>query len=142
MLSHFSYAYITSYSARYLTFHSLWYSSAKSCLHTVMIFYFDLSCPFFYLGFLSLNIHKSQDSRRRSRLLVKPHYHFHPLRKHLAISRVITAESSPLHIDCGRTRTGKPLFSECKSLVSVISLRSFVFLYNWQRSVRMLWQEF
>ena len=27
-----------------------------------------------------------------------PHYHFHPLHRHLDISRVITAESSPLHI--------------------------------------------
>ena len=32
-----------------------------------------------------------------------PHCHFHPLRRHLDISRVNTAESSPLHI--GRSRT-------------------------------------
>ena len=35
-----------------------------------------------------------------------PHYHFHPLHKHLDISRAITAESSPLHIDSSQTRTG------------------------------------
>ena len=34
-----------------------------------------------------------------------PHYHFHPLHRHLDISRVITAESSPLHIGSSRTRT-------------------------------------
>ena len=28
-----------------------------------------------------------------------PHYHFHPLHRHLDISRVITAKSSPLHIE-------------------------------------------
>ena len=31
-----------------------------------------------------------------------PHYHFHPLHKHLDISRAITAESSPLHIASSR----------------------------------------
>ena len=34
-----------------------------------------------------------------------PHYHFHPLHRHLDISRAITAESSPLHIASSRTRT-------------------------------------
>ena len=33
-----------------------------------------------------------------------PHYHFHPLHRHFDISRVITAESSPLHIGSSRTR--------------------------------------
>ena len=35
-----------------------------------------------------------------------PHYHFHPLHRHLDISRVITAESSPLHVASSRSRTG------------------------------------
>ena len=39
-----------------------------------------------------------------------PHYHFHPLHRHLNISRVITAESSPLHIASNRTRTGNLWF--------------------------------
>ena len=34
-----------------------------------------------------------------------PHYHFHPLQRHLDISLVITAESSPLHIASSWTRT-------------------------------------
>ena len=35
------------------------------------------------------------------------HYHFHPLHRHFdIISQAITAESSPLHIASGRTRTG------------------------------------
>ena len=39
-----------------------------------------------------------------------PHYHFHPLHRHLDISRAITAESSPLHIAGSRTRTGNLWF--------------------------------
>ena len=38
------------------------------------------------------------------------HYHLHPLHRHLDISRVITAESSPLHIESSRTRTGNLWF--------------------------------
>ena len=38
------------------------------------------------------------------------HYHLHPLHRHLDISRMITAESSPLHIDSSRTRTGNLWF--------------------------------
>ena len=34
-----------------------------------------------------------------------PHYHFHPLHRHLDISRVITAESSTLHIASSWTWT-------------------------------------
>ena len=37
-------------------------------------------------------------------------YHFHPLHRHLDISRTITAESSPLHITSSRTGTRKLLF--------------------------------
>ena len=39
-----------------------------------------------------------------------PLYHFHPLHGHLDINRVISAESSPLHIGSSRTRTGKLWF--------------------------------
>ena len=39
-----------------------------------------------------------------------PHYHFHPLHRHLDISRAITAESSPLRIASSRTQTGNLWF--------------------------------
>ena len=39
-----------------------------------------------------------------------PNYHFHPLHRHLDISRAITAESSRLHIASSRTRTGNLWF--------------------------------
>ena len=39
-----------------------------------------------------------------------PHYHFHPLHKHLDISRAITAESSPPYIAGSPTRNGNLWF--------------------------------
>ena len=39
-----------------------------------------------------------------------PHYYLHPLHRHLDISRVITAESLPLHIGSRKSRTGKICF--------------------------------
>ena len=45
-----------------------------------------------------------------------PHCHFHPLHRHLDISREITAESSPLHIASSRTRTGNLCFPSASPL--------------------------
>ena len=42
-------------------------------------------------------------------IFLSPHYHFHPLYRHLEISRAIIADGSPLH---------KPLVSEGKSLTT------------------------
>ena len=39
-----------------------------------------------------------------------PHYHFHPLHRHLDISQAIAVESSPLHIGSSQTQTGKLWF--------------------------------
>ena len=50
------------------------------------------------------------------------HYHFHPFHRHLNISWVITAESSPLRIASSQTRTGKPLVSERKSLTTKLQM--------------------
>ena len=43
-------------------------------------------------------------------IFLTPLYHFHPLHRHLDISRAIIAESSPLHIGSSRTRTGNLWF--------------------------------
>ena len=43
-------------------------------------------------------------------IYLTPLYHFHPLHRHLDISRAITAESSPVHIAGSRTRTGNLWF--------------------------------
>ena len=43
--------------------------------------------------------------RKGEGISLAPHCHSHPLYRHLDISRVITAESSPLHIGSSRTQT-------------------------------------
>ena len=43
------------------------------------------------------------------------HYHFHPLHRHLDISRAITAESSPLHIASSQIRTGNLWFLSARN---------------------------
>ena len=80
------------------------------------------------LGFFSICfqyvINSSQHSRftgqqgKGEGIYLTPLYHFHPLHRRLDISRVIAAGSSPLHIASSRTRTGKPLVSERKSLTT------------------------
>ena len=41
---------------------------------------------------------------------VIPHHHFHPLHRHLDISRAVTVENTPLHIGSSRTRNGNLWF--------------------------------
>ena len=50
------------------------------------------------MGFLSLNIHESQDGRGRGRLILTPLHHLVSLHKHLHILGAITEKSSPQHI--------------------------------------------
>ena len=45
-----------------------------------------------------------------------PHYPFHPLHRHLDISRAITAESSPLRIASSRALTGNLWFPRASRL--------------------------
>ena len=62
-------------------------------------------CFFFYLGFLSRTFTIHGAAGEGGGYLLTPVYHFHPLHRHLDISRAIAAESSPLHIAGSRTRT-------------------------------------
>ena len=47
-----------------------------------------------------------------------PLYHFHPLYRHLEVSRAIAAESSPLHVARSWTRTENPWFSSASCWVT------------------------
>ena len=47
---------------------------------------------------------------KREGISLTPHYHFHPLHRHLDINWVIATESSRLHIGSSRTRTGNLWF--------------------------------
>ena len=73
---------------------------------------FFLSVLFFYLGFLlrTFNSRITGSQGKGEGISLTPHYHFHPLHRHLGISWAITAESSPLHIASSRTGTGNLWF--------------------------------
>ena len=76
---------------------------------------------FFRLCFLSptFAFHGTTEGGGGGGAFLTPIYHFHPLHRHLDISRAITAESSSLHIASDRTRTRKEtLVSERKSLTT------------------------
>ena len=63
-----------------------------------MLHFFIFVTEFFFLyfGFLSLDIHKSQDSRWVGRPILNSYfYRFYPLHRDSVISWVITLESSP-----------------------------------------------
>ena len=65
----------------------------------------NTNSTFFYLGFLSHDIHIFQGSKGRGRPILIPLYNFHLLHKHLCISWAITAESSPMHMNSGQSQT-------------------------------------
>ena len=95
----------------------------KLVLYKYEILFYQSLYPafFFYLGFLSHDIHYSQDSRGRGRLFLIPFYHFHPLHEDLYISGTITSESPPLHIASDRTRTENLWFLSASPLTSKLS---------------------
>ena len=63
-----------------------------------------LSIFCFYILYISIWVFFNEHSRltghqwKKEAIPLTPLYHFHPLRRHLDISRAITAEGSPLHI--------------------------------------------
>ena len=94
---------------------------------------------FFYLGFgfTFANIHNSQDSRVRERVSLYPLYHYHPLHRHLDISRAITAESSPLHIASSRTLVSVRMSLTYKILYQqLLILLSFIMELKHERIIR------
>ena len=60
---------------------------------------------FFYLVFFHEHSRITGLQGKGEGISLTPHYHFHPIHRHLDISRAITAESSPLHLGSSRTRT-------------------------------------
>ena len=61
-----------------------------------------------------------------------PHYHFHPLQRHLDISRAITAGSSSLHTYSSRNLNRQPLVSKRKSLTTKLSALKKSFITNYK----------
>ena len=83
-----------------LTFHQMLISKFPEVNKSYQVTAWKLhALPFFFSGFSFTNIQDSRDSSGRGRLFfLSPLYHFHPLHRHLEISRAITKESLPLHI--------------------------------------------
>ena len=64
--------------------------------------------PFFFSILVFLHEHSrfTGQQGKGEAISLSPLYHFHPLHRHLDISRATVAESSPLQIGSSRTRTG------------------------------------
>ena len=70
---------------------------------------FSFVCLFFFLStwvFFHEHSRFTGQQWKGEGICLTPLYHFHPLRRHLDISRAITVESSPLPIASSRTQTG------------------------------------
>ena len=79
---------------------------------------FFLLFIFFYLGFLPWKVctyvhfhaHITRQQGKGEAISLTPLSHFHPVYRHLNISREITVEGSPLHIAHSQTWTGNLWF--------------------------------
>ena len=84
----------------------------------------------FVLVYLSrtFSIHRTPEEGERY-LSLTPHYHFHPLHRHLGISQVITVERLPLHIDSNR----KPYIYLCNTYIHIyciyIHIQTYIYIY-------------
>ena len=76
--------------------------SYKEGVQTMEVFIYDSLVLVKDIPFFSIRI---RQQGKRETISLTPLYHFHPLHRHLDISRTITAESSPLHVASSRTRT-------------------------------------
>ena len=65
---------------------------------------------FFYVSFLLQTFTNHRTAGEGEGISLTPHYHFHPLHRHLDISWAITAESSLLHIASSRALDHDQLF--------------------------------
>ena len=88
--------FLTSFLPSFLTY--LFLYNEMFLLSTLSWKKCYISYIFFYLGFLSWTLTNHRTAGEGGGHFFNSHYHFHPLHRHLDISRVITAESSTLHI--------------------------------------------
>ena len=83
-------------------------STTKVNSHQFCVFILDLKPPAFFFSIWVFFHEHSRFTGQQGKgegIYLTPLYHFHPLHRHLDISRAIAAESSPLHIVGSRTRT-------------------------------------
>ena len=72
---------------------------------------------FFYLGFLSETFTNHRTAGEGEGISLTPHYHFHPIHRHLEISRAFATERSLLQQPFSNR---EPLVSERKSLTTIL----------------------
>ena len=65
----------------------------------------------FVLIFLSRTFSFTGEQKKGKRISLTPHYHLHPLNRHLDINPAITVESLPLHIASSQTQTGNLIYT-------------------------------
>ena len=96
-------------------------------LHSNYTFFFFSMWVFFHENSRITGLQGKEEG-----ISLSPHYHFHPLHRHIGISREITAESSPLYIASSRTRTGNLWFPSASheplSYAPFSSTNFFIFL--------------
>ena len=84
----------------------------KAVFHKFYLVQYWILCSCFFFFFFSIWVFFHEHSRftgkqgKKEAISLTPLYRFHPLHRHLDISLVTTAESSPLHIACSRTEPG------------------------------------
>ena len=93
-----------SWWRNYLTFELQWLKLIQQKQHEQLFFFFSIWVFFHYHSRITGLQGKGEGNS------LTPHYHFHPLHRHLDISRAIAAESSPLHVASRRTQTGNLWF--------------------------------
>ena len=95
---------------------SRFHKNSKSSIHSILSLSTIVLNPGPNSSFFSVRVFFHEHSRftgqqeKGESISLTPLYHFHPLHRHLDISRAITAENSPLHIASSQTGTGNLWF--------------------------------
>ena len=116
-----SFSYVRDLAVKFLSFYDCTFTvsitlSLKSRAETIHLLNYLKKYSrtylyfFFYLSFLLQTFTNHRTAGEGEGISLTPHYHFHPLHRHLDISWAITAESSLLHIASCRTQTGNLWF--------------------------------
>ena len=104
-----SFPYVRELAVKFLSFYDCTFTvsitlSLKSRAETIHLLNYLKTYSrtylyfFFYVSFLSRTFTNHRTAGEGKGISLTPHYHFHPLHRHLDISWAITAESSLLHI--------------------------------------------
>ena len=90
--------------------HNNWTFTVITCIQYMHLYDTQFFCFFSIWVFFHERSRFTGQQGKGKGIYLTPLYHFHPLHRHLDISRAIAAESSPLHIAGSRTRTGNLWF--------------------------------